>query len=161
MGTPGKKWKVKKEQLKQAIIKFKGKITYVAADFKVTYRTARKKVENDPELSKLIDECLFDTDNFQVEIAENSLENIVLNHKTRPGTAFQAAKYLLDNKGQKRGFGKTILMDTMIASQSDLENKDMVINALKYQIEELRKKINDLCNQSKTESELPGSNTPI
>lgn len=137
MATPGSPWIVNKTQIVQALKEQKGRLTYVARFFNVDYKTLRKKIDEDSELTELVSDLRNDFENTILDKAESCVLNAI--DSSDLNNSLKSAFYVLNSKGKVRGWTNTLTESQMAPSQIDLENRDIEIKALKAKIEEFER----------------------
>lgn len=79
-----------------------GRISLALESVPVSYGTIRKWINDDPEFAGKVEDIQLNAREDRLDRAED-----VIDSELEGGdNAFQAAKYVLDNQGQARGFGK-------------------------------------------------------
>ena len=76
---------------------------YIAKQFGVCYMTVREYIWADPELKESLDRARQGFDESLCDKAENTIE-YALEQREDLAVAFGSAKYVLNNKGTKRGY---------------------------------------------------------
>lgn len=150
MATPGSPWKGTRQQIEKAIKDHKGKLTYAARSLGIGYNCLRKRIDPDPELTQLVSDLRNDFESTILDVAEDAVIEAIKRQDNDPNNALKSAFFVLNSRGQARGWNNTLTINDKIPSEYDLQNKDMIIKALEAKIKEQ----DDILNKSKTEQEL-------
>lgn len=140
MGIQGVTIEIDKQIVLDAIVKCSGRVTHISRSLGINYRTLRKIIERDPELVEVLDNFRYDFEHTILDLAEDCLINSMSNQPTDPTNALKSAFFVLNSKGKIRGWTNTYADVQMAPSQTDLENKDIEIQALKDRIADLESK---------------------
>lgn len=111
MGTPGVPWKAPKSVILECIKNRKGVVTHICADLHIAYDTYAKHIKNDPELKEAIDTARNDYETTLCDMAETALMR-ALNQKDDLSAAISSAKFVLNNRGRKRGYTPPTVNDS-------------------------------------------------
>lgn len=103
MGTPGVKWKCKKETIESTLKNARGRITYAAKVLNVTHNTLRKKIK-EYELDELLEELRNEFNETTLDSAENALLYALSKQDEDVGNALKSSFFILNNKGKSRGY---------------------------------------------------------
>lgn len=103
MGTPGVKWRCKKETIETALKNARGRITYAAKVLNVTHNTLRKKIK-EYDLDELLDELRNEFNETTLDSAENALLYALSKQDVDVGNALKSSFFILNNKGKSRGY---------------------------------------------------------
>lgn len=160
MATPGVKWEKSKLEIVEALKLHKGRLTYVARHFDIAYDTLMKSINADSQLLDLVKALRNDYENTILDLAENCVVKAMENQDKDPNNAIKSSFFVLNSKGKARGWTNTFVDLQNAPAQIDIENKDMEIAALKAKLEKYERNA-AVCDESETESKLPGSDTQV
>ena len=139
MAVQGKPWGATNNQIIQAIKKAKGRVTHVWKALDVEPKTFYKRLNNEPELKEALEEARNNFDLSMLDAAENTLMYAISRADEELGQAVKSSFYILNNKGQNRGYNPknnpSYVQDQ--PSKTDLENLMMENKALQKKLNEL------------------------
>jgi hypothetical protein len=119
-----RKKEIKKEIIIEAIQAKNGNVTAVANHFSITRERVYHYLRKYPEISQALDEVRNLNEEHDLDVAEFVVRNTLL-MKDNPRLRFESAKYILDNKGKRRGWGNT---------RSDLDIRGLMQDKISEQI---------------------------
>lgn len=108
MATSGVPWKVDKQVIIDALKQAKGRLTYAARQLDVRYETLKKKIDADPELTEIVSLLRNDFEHTILDMAENCVAFAMSKQAEDPGNALKSAFYVLNSRGQERGWSNTL-----------------------------------------------------
>jgi hypothetical protein len=122
MGTPGVPFNIKKSRILESIKKKKGVVTQILLDLDIAYDTYAKHIRDNPELKEAIDSARNDFDDTICDMAETALMRS-LKQEQDLSASLSSAKFVLNNKGKKRGYSAPTGEQTFQITCSDLPKK--------------------------------------
>jgi predicted DNA-binding protein YlxM (UPF0122 family) len=93
------------DYINDVILKFQGNINFIAKHYKVSRSCIYDYINSHPELSEVIEKARNRYEHDQLDAAEYIMELGLKMYDSDYKKAFEAAKYVLDKKGHKRGWG--------------------------------------------------------
>lgn len=104
MGIPGVPFDCTKDQILDAIKKSGGRFLHIAALLNYDDTTVRKHINADPELVQALKDARKTRDEGLLDGAEDALKKALEKVDTDMQSALKSAFYVLNNKGQDRGY---------------------------------------------------------
>jgi broad-specificity NMP kinase len=150
MGTPGVPFNIPKSRILETIKKKKGVVTQICLELDIAYDTYAKHIKSDPELKSAIDVARNDYDETICDLAETALMR-ALNQEQDLSASLSSAKFVLNNKGKKRGYSPI----PVVADNKEAELAG-IVNGLK---ELLEKRRGESVSGSKVEAKQPLSDS--
>ncbi len=106
MGRQGIPFTPDHEDMRQAFIDKMGHITNIAKLMHVTKDTIYRYMKEHPDIKVLLDQVREYNEDADIDNSEMVLRH-TLTLSDQPKLRLEAAKYILDNRGAKRGWGNT------------------------------------------------------
>lgn len=153
MATQGTPWICENSTIIAALKKQRGRLTYACKDLGVHYVTLKKRVDEDSELKNLVSDLRNEFENTLLDLAENVVGKAMNDQSRDPTNALKSAFFTLNSKGKTRGWTNTIADLQLAPSLTDLENKNMEIEALKEKLKKYES-VDDIQDEPETEPEL-------
>jgi len=107
VAVPGRLWEHKKSDIEEALKKRRGLVTKAAKDLKVKYDTIMKYINEDPELVELLHKLRTEYEEVLLDTAEDVLMHTMSKIDTDPNNALKSSFFVLNSKGDKRGYKNT------------------------------------------------------
>ena len=104
MAISGKPWDIEKNTIITILKKHNGVLTRSARELGVAPHTLRLKIQEDPELVKILADERNSFDTTMLDMAENTLMYAMGLQKSDVNAALKASFYALNNKGRERGY---------------------------------------------------------
>lgn len=104
MGTPGVKWSCKKETIVIALKASCGVISRASKALGVTHNTLLKRIREHEDLVQLLEELRNELEETMLDRAEEVLVFALKKMDGDLGNALKSCFYVLNNKGEKRGY---------------------------------------------------------
>lgn len=120
MGTPGVPLVFTKDEIREALKKAKGKVTYAAKALNCSYQVIKNKIDADPDLIKLVSELRHEFDSLLLDSSEDTLLYAQTKRDVDLGNALKASFYILNNKGRERGYIHKDSFDITVAAPDSL-----------------------------------------
>lgn len=103
MGTQGVPLNLSESAISECIKKRKGVITHICKDLDVSHTALTRFINDRPHLKDELDHARHEYDDLICDLSENTMLYAV-SQKEDLGSALSAAKFVLNNKGRKRGY---------------------------------------------------------
>lgn len=103
MGTPGVPFNIPKEVILEAIKTRKGVITHICKDLSSAHGTLIKHINADSDLKAALDAARHEYDDILCDVAEGTML-YTAGQREDLSAAISACKFVLNNKGKKRGY---------------------------------------------------------
>jgi len=103
MGVSGVPLPITHAEIKEAIKKHKGVVSSVCKTLNMGHNAFYVRMAEDPTIKQCLDEARSEFDDFICDLSENVL-TYALSQRDDLSSALGSAKYVLNNKGKKRGY---------------------------------------------------------
>ena len=87
-----------------SIKRHRGIVTHIIKELDIHHSTFHTKKRENPEIEKALDEARYEFDESICDMAESVLAVAMRKHEDDMGNALGAAKFVLNNKGRRRGY---------------------------------------------------------
>ena len=104
MGTPGVKWVCKKETIVSVLKDASGRISYASKALGVTHNTLLKRIRQHEDLVQLLEDLRHEFEESMLDKAESVLVHALKQMDGDLANALKSCFYILNNKGEKRGY---------------------------------------------------------
>ena len=148
--------------IEEVSTRYHGNIAAIAGYYGVSRECIYQYMHRTPAGKAIIDKTRKINNETFMDLAEYVVRYNLTNYKNDSSLAQRAAEKVIDKKGRSRGWDDGVQAETQSdESVTDIQNKLMETQALLSKYIERHGIINDISNQPQTESELPGSDTPL
>ena len=148
MSVSGTIWDKDKGDISDALCKHKGIVARAAKELNIARYTLYKKINDDPDLQKLLANLRSDTDEQFLDAAENIIFRSMADYEKRPANALRAAMYTISTRGKPRGWSRDVI--------GEIEN---ISDSLKSVMNQLTKSQNQSLDVSKESSDDTKANS--
>ena len=104
VGTPGVKWICKKETIVIALKASSGVVSRASKALGVTHNTLLKRIRQHDDLLELLDELRHEFEETMLDKAESVLVHALKQFEGDLANSLKSCFYVLNNKGEKRGY---------------------------------------------------------
>ena len=102
----GVKFKPKRSDISDVFSQKLGKVSAIAEHYNVTRETIYLYLKDNPDMQELLETIRSQNEEMDLDNAE-AIVRATMVVKENPKLRFEAAKYVLDNKGKRRNWGQT------------------------------------------------------
>lgn len=107
MSVPGAKIAISKATMKKAIEGHRGCVSKAAKGLRIAPSTLQRRIDDDPELKRLVHELRHEYDEMILDEVEDTLKYALENRKKDLSNAVKVATWIADRKGKSRGLAKS------------------------------------------------------
>ncbi len=107
-------------EVSDVIIAKRGIIQHIADYYNVHPETIYLYLHRNPELKPILDEQRFGSDDVDLDLAEHTMRYCMKQVESQTRFALDAAKFMLQSKGHKRGYNTVASIDKELFSKSNL-----------------------------------------
>lgn len=117
-----KKLELNRNEVIKAIVKNRGKVHKVAKSLGVSYDGVRRIIQQDEELRKVLQDERGALEDYLLDRAEDTLQFALDCHRSKLSHAIKVAMYLLNAKGDKRGYKNSNRTEVQMPTLDDLKS---------------------------------------